>query len=92
MSRYEYIRLRMIVSLERCHNETGEPHPGDSFVQEAEVERIGIAMNGYEARESLPQFLAENAVQAVMEICGHSDCLAGALIRDHANESIPEGC
>ena len=52
----------------------------------------GRAMNLYEMLESLPEFLAENAARTLMKFCGHDDCMAGALIRDHANEFIPEGC
>lgn len=89
---HEYYKLRMLVCIDKCLSESGEPDPGDEFETVHEVERHGIALNEFEAEESLAQFMAQSAVATLMEVGGHSDCQAGALIRDFANETIPEGC
>lgn len=91
---YEYYRVRMVVSIDKClTTQLGyPPDPGDEFETIKEVERHGMALNEFEAEESLAQFMAQSAVETLMEVCGHSDCEAGAQIAKHANDTIPEGC
>lgn len=62
-------------------------HASWELKREVTVERKGRALNGFELRESLPDFLIESAMQVLKEACGYSRLLASDLLATAAEEA-----
>lgn len=79
----EYARVRMSVQLETCGAtvQGDMPNAQDTIIA-TEYSRIwfGNAMNGYELRESLPEFLIDRCLEVLEVACGHSRELARELL------------
>lgn len=85
----EFVEIRMSVELQEmleCPVHKVWPKEQGKVLRLHEAS--GRALNGFEALESLSDFLVEHSLQALERFCGHDRALAGTLLGNSLAEAV----